>query len=75
MHVANPFSNFCPKILGPTALSIGKQMAAVFWDMEDILMVEWLPLFDKMKDPLRGSRFPNNHDLQSGVRESVRTIP
>jgi hypothetical protein len=29
-------------------------MAAVFWDMEGIVMVKWLPLFDKMMDPLRG---------------------
>jgi hypothetical protein len=26
-----------------TAPSAGKQIATVFWDMEDILMVEWLP--------------------------------
>jgi hypothetical protein len=38
-------------------------------------MVEWLGLFDKIKGPLRGSPFPNNDDLQRGVRESVRTIP
>jgi hypothetical protein len=36
-------------------------------------MVEWPHLFDKMMGPMRGSRFPN--DLQSGVREAVRTIP
>jgi hypothetical protein len=38
-------------------------------------MVEWLPLFDKMKDPLRSSRFPNDDHLHSGIPESVRTIP
>jgi hypothetical protein len=50
-------------------------MAMVFWDLEGILMVERLSLFDKLKDPLHISRFPNNDDLQSGVYESVHTIP
>jgi hypothetical protein len=46
----------------------------VFWDLEGILMVKWLPLFDKMKDLLHVSQFPNNGDLQSGVRKSVCTV-
>jgi hypothetical protein len=26
-----------------TALSAGKQMASVFWDLENSLLMEWLP--------------------------------
>jgi hypothetical protein len=73
------------KFLGPTAPSAGKQMATVFWDTEDILMVEWLPLFDKMKDLVCGSQFPNDDDLQSSVHSlyypkslfaaSIRKLP
>jgi hypothetical protein len=35
----------CLKFLGLTVHSADKQMARVFWDM-----VEWLTLFDKMKE-------------------------
>jgi hypothetical protein len=40
--------------------------------MEGILTREWLSLFDKMDDPLRGGRFPSD---DSRVTESVRTNP
>jgi hypothetical protein len=42
----------CLKFLGLTAPAAGKQMAIVFWDPEGILLVEWHPIFDKLKDVL-----------------------
>jgi hypothetical protein len=32
-------------------------------------------LFNKMKETLRGRKFPTNDDLERGVRDAVRSIP
>jgi hypothetical protein len=53
-HLLASRANCQPKKF-QTAPSAGKQMATVFWDMVGIQMVEWFPLFDKMKEPLHGS--------------------